>query len=297
MTQAAPPLGSRPDRLARRLARLPDAIKIQESLFALPFAYTGMFLAADGLPTLAQFLWITAAMIGARTLGMAANRLIDRRIDALNPRAAGRHLPTGRVLASDMTALALAGLALLTVAAWRLNPLALALVPAAAAYLVAYPLTKRFTFLANPMLGWALAIAPAAAWIGVRGSLGWEPVVLSAGVALWAGSFDIIYHAQDYDFHRERGLHSVAARFGVRGAFAAARAMDVAAAAALVALGAAMGLGWPYFAGCAAAFAGLACKHAMVSPADMSRMGAAFFRINAFVSAAVMAGTLAAVLT
>ncbi len=297
MTPAAPGLAPRPDPLPRRLARLPDAIRVQESLFALPFAYTGMFMAAGGLPTLSQFLWITAAMIGARTLGMAANRLIDRRIDALNPRAAGRHLPTGRVLASDMAALALAGLALLAVAAWRLNPLALALVPVAAAYLVAYPFAKRVTFLANPMLGWALAIAPAAAWIGVRGSLGWEPVVLSAGVALWAGSFDIIYHAQDRDFHRERGLHSVAARFGVRPAFAIARAMDVAAGAALVALGAAMGLGWPYYVGCAAAAAGLACKHLLVSPDDMSRMGMAFFRINAYVSTAVLAGTLGAVLT
>ena len=295
MTALSPRVVGSPEPLARRLRHLPDAIKIQESLFALPFAYTGMFLAAEGLPTLAQFLWITVAMVGARTLGMAANRLIDRHIDARNPRAAGRHLPTGRLRVSDMAALALVGLAVLAVAAWRLNTLALALVPVAAAYLTLYPLTKRFTYLANPLLGWALAIAPAAAWIGVRGSLSWEPVVLSVAVAMWAGSFDIIYHAQDVDFHRASGLHSVAGRFGVRGAFAVARAMDLAASGALLALGLAMGLSWPFYLGWAAAVAGLSYKHVLVSPGDMSRMGMAFFRMNALVATTVLAGTVAAV--
>lgn len=295
MTALSPRVVGGPEPLSRRLRHLPDAIKIHESLFALPFAYTGMFLAADGLPTLAQFLWITVAMVGARTLGMAANRLIDRHIDARNPRAAGRHLPTGRLRASDMAALALIGLAVLTVAAWRLNTLALALVPAAAAYLTLYPLTKRFTYLANPLLGWALAIAPAAAWIGVRGSLSWEPVVLSVAVAMWAGSFDIIYHAQDFEFHRASGLHSVAGRFGVRRAFTVAGAMDVAASGALLALGVAMGLSWPFYLGWTAAVAGLSYKYALVSPGDMSRMGMAFFRINALVATTVLAGTAAAV--
>jgi 4-hydroxybenzoate polyprenyltransferase len=194
-----------------------------------------------------------------------------------------------------MAALALVGLAVLTVAAWRLNTLALALVPVAAAYLILYPLTKRFTYLANPLLGWALAIAPAAAWIGVRGSLGWEPVVLSVAVAMWAGSFDIIYHAQDFEFHSASGLHSVAGRFGVRRAFAVARAMDLAASGALLALGLAMGLSWPFYLGWAAAVAGLSYKHVLVSPGDMCRIGMAFFRMNALVATAVLAGTFAAV--
>lgn len=282
--------------LARRLLQIPDAIKFQESLFALPFAYTGMFLAADGLPTPAQFIWITVAMIGARTLGMAANRLIDRNVDAANPRSSDRHLPTGRLRALDMALLSGIGLAVMVVAAWRLNTLALALAPVAAAYLVLYPYTKRFTFLANPLLGWALAIAPAAAWIGVRGSLSWEPVLLSVGVAMWAGSFDIIYHAQDYEFQRANGLHSVAERFGVRPAFWIARSMDVIAAGALLALGVTMGLAWPFYVGWAAALTGLAYKHSLVSPDDLSRMGMAFFRINAYVSGAIFAGTVVAVL-
>jgi 4-hydroxybenzoate polyprenyltransferase len=280
----------------RRLLQIPDAIKFAESLFALPFAYTGMVLAADGLPTWSQFAWITVAMVGARTLGMAANRLIDRHIDAANPRSAGRHLPAGLLRAADMAALASLGLAVLLVAAWRLNGLALALAPVAAAYLVLYPYTKRFTFLANPMLGWALAIAPSAAWIGVRGTFSWEPVMLSIGVALWAGSFDIIYHAQDFEFQKSSGLRSVAERFGVRSAFNIARSMDVAAAVVLLGLGLAMGLSWPFYVGLAAAVAGLAYKHSLVSPGDMSRMGMAFFRINAYVSGAVFFGTLAAVL-
>ena len=296
VTPAASRAASGADPLFRRLARLPDAIKFQESLFALPFAYAGMFLAASGLPTLAQFLWISAAMIGARTLGMAANRLLDRHIDAINPRVSDRHLPSGRVHGVEMAALAAAGLALLTVSAWQLNTLALSLVPVAAAYLLLYPLAKRHSFLANPLLGWALAMAPAAAWIGVRGSLGWEPVALALGVALWAGSFDIVYHVQDYDFHKERGLHSVAARFGIRPAFAIARTMDIAAVAVLIALGLAMGLAWPYFLGVSAAAAGLLAKHMMVGPDDVSRMGVAFFRINSFVSLAMLGGTLGAVL-
>ena len=292
-----PGIAGRPESLPGRIRHLPDAIKLHESLFALPFAYAGMFLAADGMPTAGQFVWITVAMVGARTLGMAANRLIDRHIDARNPRSSGRHLPTRRLLASDMAALAIVGLAVLTIAAWRLNTLALLLVPVAAAYLAVYPLTKRFTYLANPMLGWALAIAPSAAWIGVRGSLGWEPVVLSVAVAMWAGSFDIIYHAQDIEFHRSAGLHSVAARFGAGGAFAAAMAMDVAAAAALIALGFAMGLPWPFYVGLAAAGLCLCLKYVLVRPDDLSRMGASFFRINACVSASVLGGVAGSVLT
>lgn len=296
MTAVAPDASLPAPPLVRRLLQIPDAIKFQESLFALPFAYTGMVLAADGLPTWAQFAWITVAMVGGRTLGMAANRLIDRHIDAANPRSAGRHLPAGLLSAADMAALAALGLALLLVAAWRLNGLTLALAPVAAAYLVLYPYTKRFTFLANPMLGWALAIAPSAAWIGVKGSLSWEPVLLSIGVALWAGSFDIIYHTQDFEFQKSHGLHSIAERFGVRSAFNVARTMDIVAAGVLLGLGLGMGLSWPFYIGLAVAVVGLAYKHSLVSPGDISRMDIAFFRINAYVSGAVFFGTLAAVL-
>ena len=281
---------------ARKLPLLLDAIKYQESVFALPFAYAGMVLAADGLPTWGQFIWITVAMVSARTLGMSANRLIDRHIDARNPRTAERHLPAGLLRASDMTALAVASGAVLMVAASQLNTLALVLAPVAAAYLVLYPYTKRFTWASNLALGWALAIAPTGAWVGVTGQIAVVPVVLSLAVALWAGSFDILYHVQDVKFYSKAGLHSVSKRFGVRAAFILGRAMDTGAVAALVAVGLLAGLGLPYYAGCAIAIAVLANKHRTASPDDPSSLGPAFFRTNAYVSAAVFAGTLAAVL-
>ena len=281
---------------ARKLSLLLDAIKYQESVFALPFAYAGMALAADGLPTWSQFIWITVAMVSARTLGMSANRLIDRHIDARNPRTAERHLPAGLLRASDMTVLAVASGAVLMVAASQLNTLALVLAPVAAAYLVLYPYTKRFTWVSNLALGWALAIAPTGAWIGVTGEIAAAPIILSLAVALWAGSFDVLYHVQDVKFYSEAGLHSVSQRFGVRAAFILGRAMDAGAVAALIAVGLLAGLGWPYYVGCAIATAVLINKHRTASPADPSSLGPAFFRTNAYVSAAVFAGTLAAVL-
>jgi 4-hydroxybenzoate polyprenyltransferase len=273
-----------------------DAVRFQESIFALPFAYTGMVLAARGLPTWHQFAWITVAMVSARTVGMSANRVIDRHIDATNPRNASRHLPSGLLSAPDMTALALVSLGVFLFAAAQLNGMALALAPVAAAYLVFYPYTKRFTWTANLLLGWALAIAPAAAWIGVTGSLTWEPVLLSLAVALWAGSFDIIYHVPDMKFYVEKGLHSVAQRFGPTAAFRGARTLDLLAVACLLALGVSMELPWPYYLGWGAAAALMGYKHTLVSPSDTSLLGVAFFRINAYVSTSVFLGTLAAVL-
>ena len=270
------------------------AVRFQESAFALPFAYTGMVLAAGGFPTWGQFLWITVAMVSARTLGMSANRLIDRHIDAANPRTAGRHLPAGVLKGSEMMLLAGASLGVFLLAAFQLNPLALALAPVAAAYLIAYPYTKRFTWAANLLLGWALAIAPSAGWIGVRGSLSWEPVLLSAAVAFWAGSFDILYHVQDRGFYVEHGLHSLAQRFGSVPAFRWARALDILAVACLVALGLWMGLAYPFFVGCAVVAGLLAYRYVVVTPDDLSRMGTAFFRVNVLVSTVVLASTLAA---
>ena len=273
-----------------------DAVRFQESIFALPFAYTGMVLAARGLPTWHQFAWITVAMVSARTVGMSVNRVIDRHIDATNPRNAGRHLPSGLLSALEMTALALVSLVVFLFAAAQLNGMALALAPVAAAYLVFYPYTKRFTWTANLLLGWALAIAPAAAWIGVTGSLTWEAVLLSLAVALWAGSFDIIYHVPDMAFYIENGLHSVAQRFGLAVAFRGARTLDLLAIACLLTLGVWMELAWPYYLGWGVAAALMGYKHTLVSPSDTSRLGIAFFRMNAYISTSVFGGTLAAVL-
>ncbi len=292
-----------PASAARKMGLFLDAIKFHESIFALPFAYTGMILAvwveSDGarwLPTLEQFFWITVAMVGARTVGMSANRIIDRYIDAQNPRNASRHLPSGKLSVRDMSLLTFAALVIFVFAAYQLNTLALVLAPVAVAYLIFYPYTKRFTWASNLLLGWALAIAPSAAWIGVTGSLTWQPVLLSLAVALWAGSFDILYHTQDYDFQKQTGLHSVASKFGVVGAFWWARILDPLALLVLVALGVWLGLSWPYYIGIALAAAFLVYKHRLVSPDDLSSLGMAFFRINAYVSTTMFVATLAAVL-
>ena len=272
------------------------AVRFHETVLALPFAYMGMVLAAEGLPTWHQFFWITLAMVSARTLGMSANRVVDRFIDARNPRTMERHLPLGLLRPADLMALAAVSAAVLFVAAAQLNVLALALAPVAAAYLVGYPFTKRFTWMANLALGGALAIAPSGAWIGVRGSLSWEPVLLSSAVAAWAGGFDILYHIQDRDFYAAHGLHSVPRRFGIVGSFVWARALDGLAVVCLLLLGLGMGLGYPYFFGCALAAGMLAYKYRVVSPGDLSRLGIAFFRTNAYVSTVVFAFTLAAVM-
>ena len=284
------------DRLLKRVPRFLDAVRFQESIFALPFAYSGMLLAANGWPTWQQFLWITVAMVSARTLGMSANRIIDRSIDAQNPRTTMRHLPAGLLRLTDMVALSLVAGVVFFIAAALLNPLALSLAPVAAAYLIFYPYTKRFTWAASFFLGWALAIAPSAAWIGVLGSLDWAPVVLSTSVALWASGFDILYHAQDRQFYTKRGLHSVSRRFGIPASFRIAQTLDVLAVCCLLTVGVLLELSAAYYLGCAVAAGVIAYKYRMVSPNDLSRMGVAFMRTNAFVSLSVLVGTLIDVL-
>ena len=279
----------------QRVLHLPDAIKFQESVFALPFAYSGMVLAAEGLPTWQQFLWITIAMVSARTLGMSANRIIDHHIDIENPRTSQRHLPRGLVLPIDMWALTIISGLVFFIAAAQLNLLALLLAPIAAAYLLFYPFTKRFTWAANFLLGWALAIAPSAAWIGVTGNLSWEPILLSTAVALWAGSFDILYHVQDIDFYRASGLHSVAERFGIKNAFRVSASLDAGAVVCLMGVGGLLDLPYPYYLGTILAAGIMAYKYKVVSPNDLSRMGTAFGRTNAIVSTTVFSGTLVSV--
>jgi 4-hydroxybenzoate polyprenyltransferase len=281
--------------IIRKVPLFLDAIKFQESIFALPFAYIGMFLAADGFPSWATFIWITVAMVSARTVGMAANRVIDREIDAKNPRAAARHLPAGLLKVGEMVGLTVIALIVFIFAASQLNTLALILAPVAAAYLIFYPYTKRFTWAANLMLGWVLAISPSAAWIGVQGSLSFQPVLISVAVAFWAGSFDILYHTQDESFHLKEGLHSVASRFGVVNAFRIARTLDTLAIAVLVTVGVWMDLSWPYFVGCVGAIGFLLYKYSLVNPGDLSRMGLAFARINAYISTTMLVGTLVAI--
>ena len=271
-----------------------SAVRFQESIFALPFAYMGMVLAAEGLPTWSQFMWITVSMVSARTLGMAANRFVDRQIDARNPRTSGRHLPVGAIKSHEIVTLGVVSTIVFFFAASRLNNFALALSPVAAVYMMAYPYSKRITWAANLMLGWVLAIAPVGAWIGVKGSLDWGILLLSLAVACWASAFDILYHVQDHNFYVRESLHSVAQRFGVENAFWIARFLDIVAIISLVGAGLWMDLGSPYFVGCLIAAGVMAYKYFVVTPTDVSRMGGTFMRTNAYVSITMLISTLTA---
>ena len=273
-----------------------DAIKFQESVFALPFAYIGMILASQGLPSLENFILITIAMVSARTVGMIANRIIDRGIDTQNPRTSMRHIPLGILKVNDFIIPGTISCIVLFTCAFLLNPLAFWLSPVAIAYLIFYPYTKRFTWAANLLLGWALAIAPSAAWIGVKGTLSWEPFVLSLAVALWAGSFDIIYHCHDIEFQTKNGLHSIGQKFGIMKAFIMCKILDVGSIICLFALGFIMDLSIFYFAACIIAGSILAYKYVLVKPDDLSKIGIAFMRINALVSLTMLIGTSLSVL-
>jgi len=278
----------------RRLGVYLEAVKFEHTVFALPFAYLGMCLAARGLPTLGQFVWVTVAMAGARTLAMAANRLIDWHLDALNPRTAGRALPRGLVSGGEMAALCLVSFLVLAVAAWQLNGLCLKLMPLAAVWLVFYPYTKRFTWLSHWVLGLADGIAPVGGWIAVSGQLAWEPLVLGLAVGIWIAGFDLIYACQDVAFDRAQGLYSIAAQFGIAAALRLSSLSHAATVALLAYLGHGLALGLPFWLGLAAAAALLVYEHRLVRPDDLSRLDVAFFNVNGYIAVVVFAGTFAA---
>ena len=277
----------------RHLGHLARDVKLEHSIFALPFAYLGMILAARGLPTLEQFAWITVAMVSARTLAMAANRLIDRELDARNPRTAGRALPTGRLSPHQVLAACVVSLVVFLFAAAQLNDLCLKLAPVAAAFVVGYSYTKRFTILSHIALGLADAIAPVGGWLAVTGRFALEPIVLALAVATWIGGFDVIYACQDVEFDRAHGLHSVPARHGVATGLRVSAAMHVLTALALLALAPLARLGVAYLVGWAIAVALLAHEHRLVRPDDLSRLGVAFFNVNGYVAIIVFIFTFA----
>ncbi|MFQ6028447.1 MAG: UbiA-like polyprenyltransferase, partial [Dehalococcoidia bacterium] len=248
-----------------------SSIRIWESVFALPFAYMGMVLAARGWPGWHAFIWITVAMVGARTLAMSANRLIHAKEDAQNPRTRNRHLPSGLLKPWEVGGMMAVGAVVFLVAAAQLNFLALALAPVAAAYVVLYSYAKYFTWACNLMLGWALAIAPAGAWIGVTGSLDPPAILLALVVALWAGGFDIIYACTDHDFDREYGIYSIPGKFGIGGALWMARVLHFLASAALLALGIWLELSFFFYIGWAIAVVLLIYENRLVKPDDLSR--------------------------
>ena len=278
-----------------KLRLLLDSIRFEHTIFALPFAYLGMTLAAGGLPTLAQFAWTTVAMASARTLAMSANRIIDRHLDAQNPRTASRPLPAGRLKLWEMRAMALVSLGVFLLSAAMLNQLALMLAPVAAVVVVGYSYTKRFTWTSHFILGWADGIAPAGGWIAVTGSLSWEPVLMALAVAAWIGGFDILYACQDYDFDRQSGLHSIPQKFGIAPALWWAKAMHALTAASLLAIGPWMGLGFPFYIGWALAAALLVYEHRLVSPTDLSRLNMAFFSVNGYIAVIVFVFTFASI--
>jgi 4-hydroxybenzoate polyprenyltransferase len=260
-------------------------IKIEHTLFALPFALLGAVLAARGLPALRQLLWITVAMVGARSAAMAFNRIADRKFDAANPRTSTRAIPAGLLSLKFAWAFTLASAALFFVAAAMLNRLTLLLAPVALASVLLYSYTKRFTSLSHLVLGWCLCIAPTGAWIAVRGQFGSAvPLLLSLVVLLWTAGFDVLYACQDYDFDRRTGLRSIPARVGIRSALLIARLLHAAAFAALVALYSVAAPGTLALAGVVLTGALLVYQHSLVRADDLSRLNAAFFTTNAFVS-------------
>jgi 4-hydroxybenzoate polyprenyltransferase len=275
-----------------------EMIKFEHTLFALPFAFLGAVLAADGLPTWRQILWITVAMVGARSAAMTFNRIVDREIDAANPRTANRELPSGRLSLSFAWAFLLASVAVFVLAAYSLNWLTFALSPVALISVLGYSYAKRFTALAHMMLGWALAISPTAAWIAVRGAIDSEvPILLSLFVLMWTSGFDVLYACQDQEFDRKAGLHSIPARFGIARSLWIARLFHLQAATVLLLILAFTGLGWPAYLGAGAVMALLVYQHTLVKPNDLSKMNAAFFTTNAFVSVILFVSFAAAVFT
>ena len=280
-------------RIARLYYRL---VKFEHTIFALPFAYVGAFLAVDGIPSGHALFWITIAMIGARSLAMALNRLIDARIDAANPRTAGRELPSGALSVAAVVAFCVAALVVYVVAVWQLNPFVRPLAPIPVAMFVVYPYLKRFTWLCHLWLGAVDGLAPVGAWAAVRGDFAWEAWALGGAVAAWVAGFDLFYALFDVDVDQEQGLHSWVTRFGETGAFLGARALHLLAVVLLVAVGIGLNLGVLYWLGVACVGGLLAYEHSLVRPGDLRRLDTAFFAMNGVISIAFFAFVLADVL-
>ena len=280
-----------------RLRHFLDAIKFEHTIFALPFAYIAMVLAAGGWPGLHVVSWVTLAMVGGRTLAMSANRLIDRFIDARNPRTAGRHLPSGLLAPGQVIRAAVASAGLLFLAAWQLNQLCFILAPAAALFLIGYSYTKRFTWLSHFILGFTDGIAGAGGWIAVRESFDPPVFVLWFALTVWIAGFDLIYACQDVEFDRAAGLHSIPARFGIAAALRAARVCHGLTVVAFATLGWMVGLGTGYWVGVLVVTGLFVYEHSLVSPTDLSRLDIAFFNVNGYIAVilflAVLAGRLA----
>jgi 4-hydroxybenzoate polyprenyltransferase len=273
--------------------RFASLVKLEHTLFALPFAYVGALLAVGGVPSGRDLLWITVAMVGARSLAMGLNRLIDARIDARNPRTAGRELPSGRLSRSQVVTFCAASLAIFLVAVFQLDPLVRWLWPIPVAGFVIYPYLKRRTWMTHLWLGAVDGLAPVGAWAAITGTLPWEAWALGAAVACWIAGFDVFYSLLDLEVDGREGLHSLATRFGVRGAFAGARALHLATVVLLVVAGLGLPVGALYWLGVAGVAALLAYEHTLIRPGDLRRLDLAFFTMNGIISVGFCAFVLA----
>jgi 4-hydroxybenzoate polyprenyltransferase len=270
-----------------RIRTVLEMIKFEHSVFALPFALVGALLAAragGALPTVRQFLWIVVAMVGARSAAMTLNRLADIEYDRRNPRTANRALPAGELSIGFAWMFTAVSSAVLVLAAWQLNPLALKLSPLALAILFFYSYTKRFTAWSHFVLGFCLGISPAAAWIAIRGSLDWRMLILCAAVTLWVGGFDVLYACQDVEFDKAAGLFSIPRKLGISRALEIARGMHVVMVMLLAWLAWSFHLAWPAWVGIGVVAALLAYEHSLLKPNDLSKMNAAFFTVNGYIS-------------
>jgi 4-hydroxybenzoate polyprenyltransferase len=267
----------------RRFASL---VKIEHTVFALPFAYVGAFLAVGGVPSGHDLLWITVAMVGARSLAMGLNRLIDAGIDARNPRTAGREIPAGLLRPWHVVFFCLASLAIFMVAVWQLDPIVRWLWPIPVIGFVVYPYLKRWTWISHLWLGAVDGLAPMGAWVAITGTLPWQSWVLGAAVATWVAGFDCFYSLLDQEVDRREGLNSVTTRFGVEGAFRGARILHVATVVLLVVTGLGLPVGVLYWIGVGVVAALLLYEHSLVRPGDLRRLDAAFFTVNGVISVA-----------
>src|SRR5579863_9747598 len=275
-----------------RIRTVLEMIKFEHSVFALPFALVGALLAEragrDAWPApriiLWQLCWIVVAMVGARSAAMTMNRIADIRYDRANPRTQNRALPTGQLSLRFAWIFTLASTIVLVIAAWQLNRLALELSPVALAVLFLYSYTKRFTIWSHVVLGFCLGMSPAAAWIAVRGSLDWRMLILRAAVTLWVGGFDVLYACQDVEFDKAAGLYSIPKKIGIAGALSLARRLHIYMVVLLVLLAWSFRLAWPAWVGILVVAALLAYEHSLVKPNDLSKINAAFFTLNGYIS-------------
>lgn len=280
--------------MLQRITLYMRMIRFSHSIFALPFAFTAAVIGAAGIPGLGQIFWIIVAMVGARSGAMGLNRIIDRKIDAENPRTSVREIPRGVIAVGEAAVFVAVSFGLMVFAASMLNPLCLKLSPVAIGVLVLYSYTKRFTWFAHFVLGLSISASPLGAWMAVRGTLDWQIIPLAIAVIFWLAGFDVLYALQDMDFDRSHGLHSIPQRFGVRWSLFLARLFHLCSYLLLLATGYICGLGMPYWIGMFIVAGLFLYEHSLVREGDLSRLDMAFFNMNGYISVAVFISTLLA---